>query len=343
MDSIYRQASLCIITSPYQTNKKRLVLTQAAHKVGLPIQAVEKDLWVTAVLQIVFSSKFARNLIFKGGTSLSKVWGVINRFSEDIDLAIDPHIWGYGEDLTKKQIKRLRKESSLFVQHELYQSLADTTCELGLGDYFIIKPEPNGEGDNTYPEPRTIHFKYTSIVDNTLIYLQPEVKLEVGARSLLEPCAMAEVTSIVEQSLPISTTIAKVAIPTAVPEKTFIEKLFILHELFSVQINRSVARKSRHIYDIFQMAKTQIAKRAISDHNLWDTIRVHRNIFTGMNGVDYSENLRQRICLIPPHSMIDDWKKDYDQMRTAMIYGDKPSFEEMLDCLDQLQSLLRQE
>ena len=85
-----------------------MVFTQTANKTGLPVQAVEKDLWVTAVLQMVFSLPIADHLVFKGGTSLSKVWKVIRRFSEDIDLAIDPSIWGFEGDLTKKQIKRLR-------------------------------------------------------------------------------------------------------------------------------------------------------------------------------------------------------------------------------------------
>lgn len=97
------------------TEQQRMVLSQAANRTGLPVQAVEKDLWVTVVLQQVFSLPVAKHLVFKGGTLLSKVWKVIQRFSEDIDLAIDPSIWGFEGDLTKKQIKRLRKASSVFV------------------------------------------------------------------------------------------------------------------------------------------------------------------------------------------------------------------------------------
>lgn len=103
--------------------QQQIVLAQAANKTGLPIQAVEKDLWVTVALQIVFSLPIANHLVFKGGTSLSKVWKLIRRFSEDIDLAIDPSIWGFEGDLTKKQIKRLRKTSSVFVRDEFCKSL----------------------------------------------------------------------------------------------------------------------------------------------------------------------------------------------------------------------------
>ncbi len=75
------------------TEQQRMVLTQAANRTGLPVQAVEKDLWVTVVLQQVFSLPIAKHLVFKGGTSLSKVWKVIQRFSEDIDLAIRRFNW----------------------------------------------------------------------------------------------------------------------------------------------------------------------------------------------------------------------------------------------------------
>lgn len=95
-----------------------MVLTQAANKTGLPVQAVEKDLWVTVVLHLVFALPVANHLVFKGGTSLSKVWKVIHRFSEDIDLAIDPSIWGFEGDLTKsKSSDCVRRHLSLFVTY----------------------------------------------------------------------------------------------------------------------------------------------------------------------------------------------------------------------------------
>lgn len=96
------------------TEDKLLVLRQASARLGLPPQAIEKDLWVTTILQIVFTLPFSDKLIFKGGTSLSKVWCQIERFSEDIDLAVDRSLFGMEGDLTKKQIKKLRKMSSLF-------------------------------------------------------------------------------------------------------------------------------------------------------------------------------------------------------------------------------------
>ncbi len=315
-----------------------MVLTQAASKTGLPVQAVEKDLWVTVALQMVFTLPVANHLVFKGGTSLSKVWKVIHRFSEDIDLAIDPSIWGFEGDLTKKQIKRLRKASSLFVRDELCQSLKEAVTEAGMEKWLQVEADPDGEDDETYPEPRVIHIRYKSLFDEDLPYLHSEVKLEVGARSLLEPTADAAVTSVLEDALPISTTVRQVMIPTALAEKTFLEKAFLLHELFSSQTSREANRKSRHLYDLAQMMSTDIAARAIANDELWNTIHHHRELFTSMSGVDYTPDIRKQIRLLPPDDVIDDWRNDYKDMQSSMIYGEKPIFEELMRKMEELEN-----
>lgn len=99
--------------------EQRQVLQAAEGRIGLPAQAIEKDLWVTTILQIVFTLPFADKLIFKGGTSLSKVGKHISRFSEDIDLAIDRSQFGLEGDLTKKQIKKLRKRIVLIPREDI--------------------------------------------------------------------------------------------------------------------------------------------------------------------------------------------------------------------------------
>ena len=316
-----------------------MVLTQAANKTGLPVQAVEKDLWVTVVLQMVFTLPVANHLVFKGGTSLSKVWKVIRRFSEDIDLAIDPSIWGFEGDLTKKQIKRLRKASSIFVRDELSHLLQEAVSETGMEKWLHVEADPDGDGDGTYPEPRVIHIRYKSLFDEDLPYLHSEVKLEVGARSLLEPTAKATVTSVLEDALPISTTIKQVMIPTALAEKTFLEKAFLLHELFSSQSSKEANRKTRHLYDLARMMNTDIAARAIADDDLWNTIHHHRELFTSMNGVDYTPDIRKRIRLLPPDDVINDWRSDYKDMQSSMIYGEKSTFTELMEKMRELENL----
>ena len=324
------------------TDQQRTILEQTAIKQGLPKQAIEKDLWVTAMLQILFSLHCAENLVFKGGTSLSKIWRLISRFSEDIDLAIDRSVFELEGDLRKKQVKKLRKASSLFVRDTLYPQLVEVVNQTSLKDMCQIEPEPDGEGDATYPEPRSIFIRYKSVFDDELDYIPPVVKIEAGARSLLEPYAETTITSMVEEALPsISTTISDVVVKTAIAEKTFLEKAFLLHELFSVSNEVEARRRSRHIYDLHMMMKQGIADKAVPNEELWQTIHHHRSTLTSMSGVDYSMDIRKNIQLIPPKESLSEWLKDYEDMSLAMIYGEKPVFDELLHSMNKLELLFR--
>ena len=99
-----------------------------------------------------------------------------------------------------------------------------------------------------------------------------------------------------------------------------------------------VDRKSRHLYDLEKMMDKEFSIKAISDDNLWNTIHHHREVFTKMSDVDYTPDIRKRICLIPPQSIIDDWRKDYEAMQNAMIYGDSLSFDELIGRMKELQN-----
>ena len=324
------------------TAQQRTILEQTAVKQSLPKQAIEKDLWVTTILQIVFSLPCANSLVFKGGTSLSKVWGLINRFSEDIDLAIDRAVFKMEGDLTKKQVKKLRKASSLFVRENLYHQLVEAVEQTPLKDLCQIEPEPDGKGDATYPEPRSIFIRYKSMLDDKLAYIPPVVKIEAGARSLLEPYEETKINSMVELSLPtITTTLADVKVKTALAEKTFLEKAFLLHELFSVNTDVEARRRSRHIYDLHMMMQQGIADKAISNDELWQTIYHHRSTLTSMHGVDYTPDIRCRIQLLPPPECRDDWRRDYEAMASAMIYGERPPFEKLIESMQELEVRFR--
>lgn len=326
------------LTAPQQ----RTILEQTAIKQGLPKQAVEKDLWVTAVIQLLFSLPCADNLVFKGGTSLSKVWKLINRFSEDIDLAIDRAVFELEGDLKKKQVKKLRKVSSLFVRNTLYQQLVAAVNQTSLKDSCQIEPEPDGEGDSTYPEPRSIFIRYKSVFEDKLDYIPSVVKVEAGARSLLEPYIETSITSMVEEAFPsISTTISDVMVKTAISEKTFLEKAFLLHELFSVNKSVEAHRRSRHIYDLYMMIQQGVADKAVPNDELWQTIHHHRSTLTSMQGVDYTSDIRKRIQLLPPMQCREGWEKDYEEMSAAMIYGEHPTFETLMDSMRSLELLFK--
>ena len=322
--------------------QRRAVFERVGVNVGLPMQAVEKDFWVTLVLQTIFSLPVAEHLIFKGGTSLSKACGIITRFSEDIDLAVNPIYLGAKEgDLTKKQIKKLRKASSLFVSEQLTPMLRTRLEELGLSAFLNVEAQPDGEGDNTYPEPRQIYVRYQSVFEKPLTYLRPDVVLEVSARSLIEPSMPTHVHCMLADYVPMQP-LCDVAISTAIPAKTMVEKMFLLHELFSVPGHGMHAdRKSRHLYDLYQMMQQSFAAEAIADDTLWKTIRHHREVFTSVQGVDYSGDIRTSICLLPREDIAAIWQRDYEIMRSSMIHGSAPTWKELLEQISILQDSVR--
>lgn len=313
--------------------QRRTVFEQTAIRIKLPVASIEKDFWVTEILNILFSLPYADKMVFKGGTSLSKIWGVIRRFSEDIDIAIDRSMFGIEGDVTKKQLKKLRKASSIFVRDTFANDLIATTEQTGLSDFVTIKADPDGEGDATYPEPRQIHIIYKSVLPSgTNPYLRDEVLLEVGARSLFEPTAKAKIESFVTAAyLHLTSNDKEIQVVTAVAEKTFLEKAFLLHELFTTEGCRNANRKSRHLYDLYKMLEAGIADMAIPNNELWETIRHHREVFTSIRDVDYTPDVPKRIALTPPESVIEDWRNDYDTMVSNMIYEDKvPTFSDIL-------------
>lgn len=324
-------------------NEQRRAIEQAAVIQKLPKQAIEKDLWVTAIIQICFSLPCADSLVFKGGTSLSKAWGLISRFSEDIDLAIDRKMFEYEGNLTKRQIKKLRKSSSLFVKEELYAQLVNNLEGSPLHGQCRIEVQPDGVGDDTYPEPRRILIRYRSLFEEEQDYLSPTVVVEAGARSLLEPYKEVKISSLLAAAFPqLDATVADVQVRTTLAEKTFIEKAFLLHEVFSTANGKNAMRRSRHIYDLYMMMQNGIQDKAVLDDELWETIRHHRSILTSVQGVDYSPDIRDRICLVPPQECVGSWQKDYEDMAGAMIYGERPTFGKLMEAMEKLEKLFRE-
>ena len=251
-------------------------------------------------------------------------------------------MFGLEGDLTKKQLKKLRKASSLFVKDVFAVDLQNTIQVKGLADYCTITADPDGEGDATYPEPRKVHIAYESVYGNTdPDYLQAEVLLEIGARSLFEPTAKAKVKSLVSKNSTIDTTFADVDIISAVPEKTFLEKVFLLHELFTTDGCRTANRKSRHLYDLMKMMDEPFAKEAVHNDELWNTIHHHREVFTSIKDVDYTPDIRKRIVLLPPEEVLKIWQEDYKAMQESMIYGEQLTFEQLLAKIQELQTRFR--
>ena len=224
-------------------------INQIAEEKGISPFAVEKDWWVTQTLSIIFEMEEAPYLVFKGGTSLSKSWNLIQRFSEDIDLAIDREFLGYSE--TPKRKTNLRKKSGIFVSEEFYPKLQKRFIEKGIGEDVEFTLE---EAQSSDQDPRIINIFYPSVIQ-TKGYLNPRVQVEIGCRSLKEPFSNCLVSSFVDQQYKDSEfSEEEFYVPSVNPERTFLEKIFLLHEEFQKPTEKiRVNRLSRHLYDVYSL------------------------------------------------------------------------------------------
>lgn len=150
---------------------------------------------------------------------------------------------------------------------------------------------------------------------------------------MLEPNEQTYIRSMVEELFPsIQTTLVDSQVTTALASKTFLEKAFLLHELFSMEGWGDIAeRKSRHLYDLSKMMDEDFALKAIGDDDLWESIRHHREVFTSVRGMDYTPDVRKRIVLVPPSEIQAAWEQAYKSMCLSMIFGGKPTFKELLE------------
>ena len=315
--------------------EKYFYINETALKVKLPFQAVEKDWWVTHSLAVIFSMSCAKSLIFKGGTSLSKAWKIIERFSEDIDLVLDREFLGFAGGLNKKQIHKLRYASYEFLTEKFTPELQQKFNELGFTD-VLVKPR---EVTNHDQDPLVIEIYYPKLIEKN-IYLRPDVLVEIGSRSLKEPFSSCKFkTFVAENHSDKSFADNEITIPTVNIERTFWEKVFLLHEEYQRPAEkRRVERLSRHLYDIEKISQTPYFQKALSDNNLYKTIVAHREKFSPLKGIDYTKHIPQFINIIPPENLLSLWEKDYAEMRESMIYGEKLSFNELIDNVKQINS-----
>ncbi|WP_394991645.1 nucleotidyl transferase AbiEii/AbiGii toxin family protein [Emticicia sp.] len=311
--------------------------TATSNSIGLPPFAVEKDWWVVHTLALIFSMDCAKALIFKGGTSLSKGWNLIERFSEDIDLALDREYIGFGGELSKTQVKKLKSASYDFMTKIFVPELQAKFNDVGFKDVNVkYRAVENHDQD-----PLIIEIYYPKLTEKDE-YLKPGVLVEVGCRSLKEPITPRTFGTLVAENFKDSPFAdSPITIPIVNPERTFLEKVFLLHEEFQKPADKiKVARLSRHLYDIEKLSQTEYAQIALQDKELYDTIIAHRKRFTPISGIDYDKHQPQHIRFIPPAHLLPLWESDYKEMREKMIYGNPLSFDDLIKKLSELQNLI---
>jgi len=313
-----------------EKERSELFLETATQKNITPAIA-EKDFWVTFILERIFSDKkLASMLIFKGGTSLSKVYRVIERFSEDIDLILDWNLLtskNPQEDRSKRQQEILNKEinekAKLFIATNLVDDL-----QKQVGDICNISVDEN--------DGYVINVRYPSAFDES--YLRPEIRLEIGPLAEWMPNEKHVITSYSAEIFPQLFEYPSCKVPTIVAERTFWEKATILHhEANRPESNTQPQRYSRHYYDLAMMAQSSIKEKALASLELLENVVVFKKRFYPRGWADYDAAKPGTLKLLPSQSIEQTLRQDYKDMR-SMIFGEYPEFDIILEILKNLEN-----
>ena len=318
-----------------ETDRKALFHNTAA-KMGMTDAIVEKDFWVCYMLDYLFHRcAWKKNIAFKGGTSLSKAYGLIERFSEDIDLILDWRVLGYkinepweARTYTKQDMfnKEANLRAEVFLRDTFLPSVvADLTTELGESIRCFI--------DND--DPQTVKIAYPNNFSDMSI-LQ-EIRLEIGALAAWTPVNVADITPYAAEVYGRVFTQPTTDILTVLPERTFWEKVTILHrEAFRAEDRPFLPRYSRHYYDLYRMMQTEVKDNALADNELLTRVVDFKDKFYRCPWARYDLAKRGTMRLMPPEYNLDNLRDDYEHMQN-MLFGEKPRFEEILQGIEELE------
>jgi Nucleotidyl transferase AbiEii toxin, Type IV TA system len=324
-----------------------------AVRLGTASQNIEKDFWVCWTLEALFNGlkDGGPRLLFKGGTSLSKGFGLINRFSEDIDVTVFRN--DIGEPATieeldalsgKKRLARLdaiKNACQAYINGpllaELTQILQNQLRAAGL-DVGAARVE----ADDADPDRQTLLIWYPASTPRS-DYVRAAIKIESGAKSAIDPNSQVLIRPYVDDDLPALDLTVR-AVRTVNPERTFWDKVVILHGLRRWfdrrgELRGGGQRVSRHYYDLHQLAAAPVGAAAIANTALGADCVAHARMFFNRPDFDLANAVRGSFALVAHDEMIDQLRADYRAMR-GMIFGTAPSFESVLDSISSLETLL---
>lgn len=335
---------------------RRGLFLATANRLGTPLQNVEKDFWVSWVLDLLFNGRDASEprLLFKGGTSLSKAYGLISRFSEDIDITVFREDIGQDievgdlEGLSGKQ-QRLRLEAikqacQIYIQGSLKERL-NRQIKAAFRDAGVSITEDPVVQDPDDPDKQTLLVRYPSVSTNPDEYVKPTVKIEAGAKSALDPHRSTSIQPYVADDMP-TTNFIVLDVVTIDAERTFWDKVVILHGLRRWHDNRGALRQqghrvSRHYYDIYKLSRSPVGQRAAKDRALALDCARHALMFFNSTDLDLIHAQPGSFAITPTPEMEDALKRDYQAM-SGMIFGEVPDFAEILEATRQLEQVINQ-
>jgi hypothetical protein len=322
--------------------ERRLYFEEAARRRGLSPIILEKDFWVCWMLGLLFGSTFRNSLVFKGGTSLSKVFGVIHRFSEDIDLSLAPaflglHDMGPTPAVSRTQGDKWMREAEQAcleavgrrLRPELERSIAD------------ILGEPEGSWiefaiEATAHSPALL-FRYPTTQPNGFEYLQRSVKLEFGSLTDQQPIGRHSVRPWLADDLPQALEDWDCEVVSLEVERTFWEKATILHAEYHRPPGKPTPdRFSRHYADTAAMGADPIASQALVRHDLRERVVEWKRRFFASGWAAYDLARPGSFRLVPPDARIPNLRRDYQAMRD-MYFSRPMSFEQILQELNEME------
>lgn len=326
--------------------RERSELFQAAeakHNPRIVAPILEKDFWVCWTLRRLFEVlKFRPQLIFKGGTSLSKVFNAIERFSEDVDLSLsrrdlgfaddrDPEQAGISKNEGRRRLEGLTDECKKAVRERLLPDLrADFASALGTSGWSV---------DIDVLDPQTVVFTYPkSTISGTLPYVKPAIRLEMGARSDDWPSVDAEIKPYAAADFPQMFPSPTCKVRTLAAERTYWEKATLLHAEFHRPGQSPAAdRLSRHYYDLYRLCGQEIGIKALERRDLLERVVQHKQLFFASAWANYQTAKPGSFHLIPAKERLTALQKDYAEMQ-SMIFGEAPKWDDIVQELTRLES-----
>lgn len=313
----------------------------AEERISLRAASIEKDFWICWTLRELFALPgIGEHLTFKGGTSLSKGWKLIERFSEDLDVTVDRVHLGFGGERSPesapsanqraKRLDALQEACQIYIRDTLTPALAQRIGERVADGRLIGDPD----------DRLSVLFEYPSAFP-TDAYLRPFVKIELGARSDIDPSETPEIRPYLAEAVPETLGHSAFNVRALSPRRTFWEKAMLLHEE-TYRAEGPRARLARHYYDLWCLIRAGVAAAAADDHDLFDRVAAHRAIFFRKGGGAQDSLRRGSLRLKPAREHMSDWQRDYDAMREAMFFGKTPQFIEILMVVEEFQNKFNQ-
>ncbi|MCC7442256.1 MAG: nucleotidyl transferase AbiEii/AbiGii toxin family protein [Bdellovibrionales bacterium] len=323
--------------------RRRLFFAEAETETGIPFPIVEKDYWVVWTLDRLFSiPELKTHLTFKGGTSLSKVYRVISRFSEDIDVSIEKDFLGFTHEKdpekaaskkkTRAAVEALAAACAKYVRNELRTLLrASIASEMGTDQGWDLVIDPKD------PDDQTLLFEYPNLTPKGG-YIQQAVKIEMGAMSEHWPVSEHPIQSYAKEALPDKVTEPAVRVRVLNAERTFWEKATILHQYAHLPETKALPdRISRHYYDFYQLLNSDIKVRALADVALLERVAVHKGIYFASGWANYETARKGTLVLSPLPRLLEGLENDFQQMN-QMFFGKIPDWQLILRTIQQFEA-----